>query len=118
MLSVFLGFVLLATLFGSPALLLWRGSRMRWFQRYFLSLLPISYTALGWWLGTWAYGFFDCQGNTKNIHGCYAGSVEITALVGHGLFLAIPAMFVAGPLSLWFGLDTAIRHLGSMDKRG
>lgn len=110
--------LLAAVVLGCPAILLWRGSRLGWFHRYLLSFLPIFYTVSGWWLGTWAYGYFDCQGNTKNLHGCYAGSVEITALIGHGLFLVLPAMFVAGPLSLWFGLDTAIKHVGSMNKRG
>lgn len=46
------------------------------------------------------------------MHDCLAGGADITAWVGYGLFLMIPFLFLGVPLSLWFLLDTTVKHLG------
>jgi hypothetical protein len=43
----------------------------------------------GWQLGMLAVTQLDCLGG-KNLHSCAAGGTDMTALVGHGLFLMIP----------------------------
>ena len=116
MLNTLLLLLLAAALFISPAILMRCAERLRWRTRYLLALLPVAYTGIGWCLGTWGYGYFGCQGGVKNLHGCLAAAVDVTALVGHGFFLMIPGLFIAAPLSAWFLLDTALKQIGAWNK--
>ncbi|MDH1264733.1 hypothetical protein [Pseudomonas sp. GD03944] len=117
MLELLLFLTLGLGLFAAPAFLVWRGQQMGWWGRYLLALVPVVYTGAGWWLGIVAYDYFGCQGGAKNVHACLAGGAEVIALVGHGLFLSIPFMFVAVPLSLWFLLDTTMKHIGQWNRQ-
>ncbi|MFV3335470.1 hypothetical protein ACNFIA_31495 [Pseudomonas sp. NY15437] len=104
--------ILALALFVPPALLFWRSSQLAWPVRYLLAVLPAAYTGIGWQLGSWGYAYASCQGGAKNLHGCLAGGADVTAWVGHGLFLMIPFLFIGAPLSLWFLIDTAAKHIG------
>ncbi|OBY91700.1 hypothetical protein A6723_018205 [Pseudomonas sp. AU11447] len=90
----------------------WRASRFSWLARYLLAVIPAAYSGIGWQLGSWGYGYANCQGGAKNLQDCLAGSADITAWVGYGLFLMIPFLFLGAPLSLWFLIDTAAKHIG------
>ena len=106
-----------AALFAPPMLLSRYESRMAWRSRYLLSVLPAAYTLTGWKLGVIAYDFFGCQGGSKNIHACLAGGTDFTPLVEHGLFLMIPCIFIATPLSLWLLLNTVAKQVGAWHRR-
>lgn len=104
--------ILALALFVPPMLLLWRASRATWPVHYLLAVIPAAYTGIGWRLGSWGYTYANCQGGAKNLHHCLADGADITAWVGYGLFLMIPFLFLGAPLSLWFLIDTAARHVG------
>lgn len=95
-----------------PVLLSSRRLTLAWPLRYLLSALPAAYTWIGSQIGMLAATRFDCLGGMKNLHGCSAGGTDMTALIGHGLFLMIPGVFVAAPLSMFLLLDTLCRHIG------
>ena len=84
---------------------------MGWLARYIFSIVPLVYTWLGWQLAKVGYEFFACQGNLKSIQECVRWGVDFTPLIGHGFFLMIPCVFFALPVSLWFLLNTAVKHL-------
>ncbi|MDH1009608.1 hypothetical protein N5J43_18285 [Pseudomonas nicosulfuronedens] len=104
--------ILALALFVPPLLLFWRAPSFTWPMRYLLAVIPAACTGIGWQLGFWGYTYTNCQGGAKNLHDCLAGGVDITAWVGYGLLLMIPFLFLGVPLSLWFLLDTAAKHLG------
>lgn len=117
MLHLFL-FMALAAAVLLPPLVLWRkAKRMKWTARYILSALPAVYTWAGWKLGAFGYVQLGCQGGAKNVHTCIASGLDLTPLVGHGLFMMIPFVFVAAPLSAWFLLDTALKQVGDWNRR-
>jgi hypothetical protein len=45
------------------------------------------------------------------------GATDVTALVGYGLFLMIPFVFVALPLTLWLLLNTTLEQIGDWHSR-
>ncbi|WP_207888355.1 hypothetical protein [Pseudomonas sp. 30_B] len=104
--------ILALALFVPPAVLFWRALQLAWLVRYLLAVIPAAYTGIGWLLGSWGYAFANCQDGAKYLHDCLAGGVDVTAWVGHGLFLMIPFLFIGAPLSLWFLIDTAAKHIG------
>lgn len=109
--------MLAAALFAPPILLSKREETLSWGMRYLLSLIPIGYTFIGWKLGAYGYGYFACQGNPKGFHDCIGWGIDLTPLVGHGLFLMIPCVFFALPISLWLSLNTAAKQLGAWHKK-
>lgn len=111
MLNAALLVLLVSALFLPPLLLTLRQEKMGWLARYVLSIFPLAYTWLGWQLAKVGYEFFACQGNLKSIQECVRWGVDFTSLVGHGFFLMIPCVFVALPVSLWFLLNTAAKHI-------
>ncbi|WP_044873494.1 hypothetical protein [Pseudomonas sp. LFM046] len=112
MLDALMMLLLISALVACPIFLIWRENQLRWWARYVLSLMPVAYTWIGWRLGVLAYDHFGCQGGAKNVHACYANGIDVTALVGHGMFLMIPFIFFAAPMSLWFLLNTGAKHIG------
>ncbi|MDF3868659.1 hypothetical protein P3W53_29685 [Pseudomonas denitrificans (nom. rej.)] len=104
--------ILTLALFVPPILLFWRASRFTWPVRYMLAAMPAAYSCIGWQLGSWGYSYASCQGGAKNLRDCLASGTDITAWVGYGLFLMIPFLFLGAPLSLWFLIDTAAKHIG------
>lgn len=115
MLTLFLLALLLAALLVPPLALLRRADRLGWAARYGLAVLPAAYTWGGYRLAVLAIDWFACQGGMKGLHACTCAGLDVTPLVGHGLFLSIPGLFVAAPLALWLLLDTAVRHLQVRD---
>ncbi|WP_417775912.1 hypothetical protein [Stutzerimonas xanthomarina] len=93
-----------------PVLLAYRRVLLAWPTRYVLAALPAAYTLTGWQLGRLAMTRFNCLGGVKNLHDYSMSGTDITVLVGHGLFLMIPGIFVAAPLSTFLLLDTLCRH--------
>ena len=112
MINAALLLLLAFALFLPPLLLTLRQEKMGWLARYAFSIVPLTYTWLGWQLAKVGYEFFACQGNLKSIQECVRWGVDFTPLVDHGFFLMIPCVFVALPVSLWFLLNTAVKHLG------
>ncbi|WP_020166803.1 hypothetical protein [Methylotenera versatilis] len=74
---------------------------MFWLRKYLVALLPAIVIFGGWQSATWAYDYFGCQGNLKNLQPCFVGSVNILPFLGFGLFWCQLLMFVALPLSFW-----------------
>lgn len=104
--------ILALALFVPPMLLFRQASRLTWPVRYLFAVVPAAYTGVGWQLGSWGYAHANCQGGAKYLHDCLAAGADITAWVGHRLFLMIPFLFIGAPLSLWFLIDTAAKHIG------
>jgi len=104
--------ILALALLLPPMLLFWRASCFSWPVRYLFAVIPAAYTGIGWQLGSWGYAYANCQGGAKSLQHCLAGSSDLTTWVGYGLFLMIPFMFLGAPLSLWFLIDTAAKHIG------
>jgi hypothetical protein len=117
MLSAISLLILAAALFAPPIILSKRANRFSWPVRYFLSVLPVCYTFLGWQVGAFGYEFFSCQGNVKGFQGCVGWGIDFTSLIGHGLFLMIPCVFVALPISVLLTIDTASKQIGAWHKR-
>jgi hypothetical protein len=111
MLNTFLLLVLATALFTPPILLSKRGDRFTWPVRYFLSVFPVSYTFIGWQMAALGYGYFSCQGNPKWFHDCIGWGIDFTPLIEHGLFLMIPCVFLALPLTLILLLTTAVKQI-------
>jgi cytochrome bd-type quinol oxidase subunit 1 len=115
MLNAALLLLLALALFLPPILLSLRQEKMRWLTRYILSIAPLAYTWLGWQLAKVGYDFFACQGSLKSIQECARWGMDFTPLVDHGFFLMISCVFFALPVSLWFLLNTAVKHLRERD---
>jgi len=75
--------------------------KVYWLKKYIVALLPAIIT-VGWWQSAiWAYTYFGCQGNLKNLQPCFAGSINILPFLGFGLFWCYILMFITLPLSFW-----------------
>lgn len=78
--------------------------RLSWPAKYFLSALPFALTFAGWRLADWAYSHYQCRGGLKDLQPCFAGSLDITGLIGIGLFfcqlLWVPAAILSAVLSI------------------
>lgn len=114
--TVVLLFVLGLALLGPPMVLAKYGPKLGWPLHYALALLPAAYTWGGWNLGIWAYEYFGCQGGTKSLANCTAHGSDMTWFVGYCIFLMIPSIFVAGPLTLWLLLRTGSKHIAERVK--
>jgi len=86
------------------------GKKLSWRFRYLLSIFPLGYTFIGWQIGTWGFELFSCRGNPKQFAGCVWNGLDVTGLVEHGLFLGIPCIFFAMPLSLYLLFATFREH--------
>ena len=69
--------------------------------KYLLDLLPVIVTASGWLLAAWAFDYFGCTGNIKDMQPCYAGSFNLLPFLGIGLFWCQILVWVMAPVSLW-----------------
>ncbi|WP_043798359.1 hypothetical protein [Azospira oryzae] len=105
--------ILLAVLLAPPLCLARWPDRFSWPTRYALAALPLLYTTGGWQLGLAGVNFFACQGHSKDLHDCWRWGLDFTPLVDHGLFLIIPGLYIALPLSCWLLLNTGARQLGA-----
>ncbi len=103
--------VLLVVLIAPMAVLIRNENKLHWRTRYVLAAAPGAYCGLGWILATIGYGYFGCQGGLKHLHSCFAGTHDLTFLIGYGNFLMI-VFYIGGPLSLWLIFDTALKQLG------
>jgi hypothetical protein len=84
---------------------------MNWTCRYLLASLPAVVTVGGWQLARWAYNYFGCRSMPKGLEPCFAGSVEITPLVGFGLFWLQLLSWVCIPLAVWLLFAVYATHL-------
>lgn len=110
--------LMLAVALLAPPIILWkREETLSWSKRYLLSIIPLGYTFIGWKLGAYGYGNLACQGNPKRFHDCILWGFDLTAIVDYGLFLMMPCLLFALPLSLWLSLDTALKQLGAWHKK-
>jgi hypothetical protein len=75
-----------------------------WLKKYLVALLPTTITATGWQSAIWAYSYFGCQGNLKNVQPCFAGSLNIIPFLDFGLFWCQLLTFFALPLSSWLAI--------------
>ena len=71
-------------------------------SRYSFALVPGVLTVGCWMLAQAVLPTAECKGHVKGLHGCQLFGVDVTALLGFGLFWAPLLAFVAVPLSLWF----------------
>ena len=78
--------------------------------RYALAWLPAVITVGGWQLARWAYEYFACQGSLKSLAPCIVGSVNITPLLGFGLFWLQLLAWVCVPLSVWLTIVAYAKH--------
>jgi hypothetical protein len=114
MLNTLLFSLLAIALFAPPVMLSKYKVKLSWWSRYSLATLPVAYTWAGWKIAEVAYGFLRCKGGTQNLQGCLAVSTELRWL--DTVFLMIPCLYIAAPLSLWLLLTTVVRQAvpGSM----
>lgn len=104
--------LLLATTMVLPPVLLFAPRvAMAWPIRYGLAALPAIYTGVGWQLGAIAASRLACLGGIKNLHACTVSGTDVTTLVEYGLFLMIPAIFLAMPLSAFLLLNTLRKQM-------
>jgi hypothetical protein len=87
--------------------------QMSWPRKYFLALLPAAITVGGWQAALFAWDFFGCQGNLKNMQPCFAGSISLLPFMGLGLFWLQLASYVTVPVSIWMLISTGAKHFGS-----
>ena len=83
---------------------------MKLASRCMLAWMPAAVTLGGWQLAAWAYAYFSCQGNIKSLAPCFAGSFNITPLLGLGLFWLQLLAWVCVPLSVWLTLTAYAKH--------
>ena len=74
--------------------------------RYVAALLPTVVTLGGWKLAAWAYPYAQCTQNGKGFYGCTIGSVDVTALLGFGMFWCQLLAWLAIPVSAWLLFST------------
>ena len=92
---------------------------MAWAARYIVSLLPLASVGGAILMAEWAFQTFDCSARGKELLPCFAHGIDITLLLGIGLFwckLLLPvAWFVSVP---WF-VYVASSHVQAIrrDKR-
>jgi hypothetical protein len=86
---------------------------MRWTTKYILAVLPASFAASGWQTAVWAYAYFECTGNLKNLQPCYAGMINILPALGFGLFWCQLLTWVTVPISLGLLIEVGARHIGA-----
>jgi hypothetical protein len=67
--------------------------------RYLLALLPALLTVGGWQAATWAFDYFGCAGNIKDLQPCFAGGVDIMPGIGFGLFWCQVLSWICVPIS-------------------
>jgi hypothetical protein len=89
---------------------------MSWPTRYALSLMPAALTLGGWQLAVWAYDYFGCQGNIKNLAPCYAGTINLLPWLGIGLFWFQILSYITVPVSAWFLINVGAKHIGSYNR--
>jgi hypothetical protein len=75
--------------------------RIKIILRYCFALLPAIVTFGGWKLAVWAYDFFACEGELKNLASCFAGDVNILPALGFGLFWCQLLSWICVPVSGW-----------------
>jgi hypothetical protein len=81
-----------------------------WLRKYLFALSPAIIPVGGWQLAIWAYSYFGCQGNLKNLQPCFAGTVNILPFLGFGLFWCQLAIYVALPLSFWLIINVITKQ--------
>lgn len=86
---------------------------MSWSLRYTLALLPAAVSLGGWQLAVWAYGYFECQGNLKNLAPCSAGTIELLPWLGFGLFWCQILSYITVPVSAWLVINVGAKHIGA-----
>lgn len=113
-----LNILLLILLLAPPIILLRHAERLRWASRHALAALPATVTGAGYGLASMAFVWLECEGDVKGLYGCMAYGRDISGLIEYGLFLLIPFLFVAAPLSAWLLLDTGARQIGAWNRAG
>jgi hypothetical protein len=105
--------LLAVALIAPPVYISKSGGRLSWSMRYLLAIIPLAYTALGWQLGEIGYSHLSCHGDSKNIHDCIRWGMDFTSAVNHGVFLMIPCVFIALPLSASLLVSTVSKQIGT-----
>ena len=77
-----------------------------------MALLPAFLTVGGWQTAVWAYAYFGCEGNLKNLQRCFAAGINILPMLGFGLFWCQLLAWIAVPISLWLLIEVGGRHIG------
>jgi len=91
--------------------------RMLW--KYVLALLPAVLTLGGWQAAVWAFDYFGCTGNIKDLQPCFAGGLDVNVAIGIGLFWCQILSWICVPVSIGTFLGVMSRqiaaHLGWQD---
>jgi hypothetical protein len=69
--------------------------------------MPVLLMFGGWQLAIWAYEYFGCQGNLKNLEPCFVGSFNLLPWLGIGLFWCHLLLWVFVPISTVLVLNIA-----------
>lgn len=117
MLKLFLLTLLAMALIAPPIILARREDKLSWTTRYALSALPAACTWSGYKLAVLSLDWLHCKGGMKGAHDCFFSGVDVAPLVDRGLFLGIPFLFIAAPLSLWLLLNTSAKQIGAWHRR-
>jgi hypothetical protein len=91
---------------------------MKLATRYMLAWIPAVVTVGGWQLAQWAFVHFSCQFHMKSLAPCFAGTLNITPLLGFGLFWLQLLAWVCVPLSVWLTIVAYGKHLTALRDRG
>jgi hypothetical protein len=101
-------------LFAPPFILLNWHPRLSWTTRYALAIAPVAITYLGWLFGSWAFNYFECGGNFKMMGACLHWGYDFSSVIEFFLFLMIPGMALALPMSILLLLGTLYQHASSL----
>jgi hypothetical protein len=83
-----------------------------WRMECLAALLPALLT-VGWWQwAVWAFVHYGCIDTGKNLQPCFADGLNITGMIGLGLFWRQILSWVCVPLSLYLLFAVLTRHSG------
>ena len=89
---------------------------MAWAARYIISLLPLAFIGGAIFLVEWAVKTFNCSARGKDLLPCFAHGMDITPLLGIGLFWCKLLLPVAWFISVPWVVYVAISHVQAIRK--
>src|SRR5262249_19151179 len=92
-------------------------SKLRWWAKYLIALLPGSLTFLCLWLAALLEPFSDCKGNSKGLYDCHWLGFDLSWLTGFDFFMVLACISVATRLSRGLVLRTVAEEYAVRDNR-
>ena len=83
--------------------------------RYFLAILPMICSGLGWMLAPWAYDVFGCEGPPSDVRSCLTEGIDISSVIEGMGAMMFSFFLLAIPIS--FGLLLYVAYQNRKGKR-